>query len=99
MITCPNGLVYNEKAGICSWPDEAKRAGCTSEGKLYSYFISPFQVPKIALEFIRANRITDVNSPSPIQTFKDKESVLGIYSRFLVCLLFSNLKIKINRPH
>lgn len=33
MITCPNGLVYNEKAGICSWPDEAKRGGCTSEGK------------------------------------------------------------------
>lgn len=33
MITCPNGLVYNENAGICSWPDEAKRGGCTSEGK------------------------------------------------------------------
>lgn len=32
MITCPNGLVYNERAGICSWPDEAKREGCTSEG-------------------------------------------------------------------
>nr|AYA49996.1 cuticular protein analogous to peritrophins 3-B [Leptinotarsa decemlineata] len=31
MITCPNGLVYNEKAGICSWPDEAKRKGCTSD--------------------------------------------------------------------
>lgn len=32
MIICPNGLVYNENAGICSWPDEAKRKGCTSEG-------------------------------------------------------------------
>lgn len=32
MITCPSGLVYNERAGICSWPDEAKREGCTSEG-------------------------------------------------------------------
>ncbi|KAH1012280.1 hypothetical protein HUJ05_011463 [Dendroctonus ponderosae] len=30
MITCPNGLVYNENAGICSWPDEAKRKGCGS---------------------------------------------------------------------
>nr|CAI5828871.1 unnamed protein product [Callosobruchus analis] len=34
MITCPNGLVYNENAGICSWPDEAKRKGCTSEGNV-----------------------------------------------------------------
>lgn len=31
MITCPNGLVYNEKAGICSWPDEAKKKGCSSQ--------------------------------------------------------------------
>lgn len=33
MITCPDGLVYNEKAGICSWPDEAKKKGCSSEGR------------------------------------------------------------------
>lgn len=33
MITCPNGLVYNDKAGICSWPDEAKKSGCSSQGK------------------------------------------------------------------
>lgn len=33
MITCPNGLVYNDKAGICSWPDEAKKKGCSSEGQ------------------------------------------------------------------
>lgn len=31
MIVCPDGLVYNEKNGICSWPDEAKKKGCTSE--------------------------------------------------------------------
>lgn len=37
MITCPNGLVYNENAGICSWPDEAKRGGCTSEGRNKKY--------------------------------------------------------------
>lgn len=36
MITCPNGLVYNENAGICSWPDEAKRKGCGSAGKTLS---------------------------------------------------------------
>ncbi|GBP70462.1 Protein obstructor-E [Eumeta japonica] len=28
MITCPSGLVYNEKTGICTWPDEAKKKGC-----------------------------------------------------------------------
>ncbi|XP_028138793.1 protein obstructor-E-like [Diabrotica virgifera virgifera] len=40
-ITCPNGLVYNVKAGICSWPDEAKRSGCTSEE------VFEFQCPKV----------------------------------------------------
>lgn len=34
MITCPSGLVYNDKAGICSWPDEAKKKGCSSKGKI-----------------------------------------------------------------
>jgi len=33
MISCPDGLVYNEKTGICTWPDEAKKKGCSSEGK------------------------------------------------------------------
>lgn len=33
-ITCPAGLVYNEKTGICTWPDEAKKKGCSSQGKL-----------------------------------------------------------------
>jgi len=32
-ITCPGGLVYNEKSGICTWPDEAKKKGCSSQGK------------------------------------------------------------------
>jgi len=32
MITCPTGLVYNEKTGTCSWPDEAQKKGCSSEG-------------------------------------------------------------------
>lgn len=31
-ITCPAGLVYNEKTGICTWPDEAKKKGCSSQG-------------------------------------------------------------------
>lgn len=33
MISCPDGLVYNENTGICTWPDEAKKKGCSSEGK------------------------------------------------------------------
>lgn len=32
-ITCPAGLVYSEKTGICTWPDEAKKKGCLSKGK------------------------------------------------------------------
>ncbi|XP_056643143.1 protein obstructor-E-like [Diorhabda sublineata] len=43
-IQCPNGLVYNEKSGICSWPDEAKRSGCTSEE------VFEFQCPKVTEE-------------------------------------------------
>ncbi|XP_073982184.1 uncharacterized protein [Rhodnius prolixus] len=31
MITCPSGLVYNERTGICTWPDEAKKKHCSSE--------------------------------------------------------------------
>lgn len=33
MITCPAGLVFNPKTGICTWPDEAQKVGCSSEGK------------------------------------------------------------------
>lgn len=32
MITCPGGLVFNPKTGICTWPDEAQKKGCSSEG-------------------------------------------------------------------
>jgi hypothetical protein len=31
-ITCPAGLVFNPKTGICTWPDEAQKKGCSSEG-------------------------------------------------------------------
>ncbi|XP_017770028.1 PREDICTED: uncharacterized protein LOC108557854 [Nicrophorus vespilloides] len=41
MITCPNGLIYNEKVGICSWPDEAKKKGCSSEE------VFQFECPKV----------------------------------------------------
>lgn len=30
LITCPDGLVFNEKTGTCSWPGEANRVGCQS---------------------------------------------------------------------
>lgn len=41
MIICPNGLVYNDKAGICSWPDEAKKKGCSSAD------VFQFECPKV----------------------------------------------------
>ncbi|XP_026288646.1 protein obstructor-E [Frankliniella occidentalis] len=31
MITCPSGLVYSEATGTCTWPDEAKKKGCSSQ--------------------------------------------------------------------
>ncbi|XP_073823985.1 obstructor-B [Musca autumnalis] len=31
MITCPAGLVFNPKTGICTWPDEVGVSGCKSE--------------------------------------------------------------------
>ena len=40
-ITCPSGLVYNEKTGICTWPDEAKRTGCLSRD------VIKFECPKV----------------------------------------------------
>jgi len=28
LITCPDGLVFNDKTGTCSWPGDAGRVGC-----------------------------------------------------------------------
>ncbi|XP_038106826.1 uncharacterized protein LOC6038081 [Culex quinquefasciatus] len=41
MITCPAGLVFNPKTGICTWPDEAGKSGCTSED------VFSFSCPKV----------------------------------------------------
>uniref|UniRef100_A0A8D8W031 Chitin-binding type-2 domain-containing protein n=1 Tax=Cacopsylla melanoneura TaxID=428564 RepID=A0A8D8W031_9HEMI len=44
MIVCPSGLVYNEKTGICTWPDEAKKSGCSSQD------VFNFSCPKVTTE-------------------------------------------------
>ncbi|KAF4525421.1 hypothetical protein B566_EDAN004164 [Ephemera danica] len=41
MIMCPDGLVYSEKVGICTWPDEAKKKGCASEALTSFYDYEP----------------------------------------------------------
>ncbi|XP_058126424.1 protein obstructor-E [Anopheles ziemanni] len=41
MITCPEGLVFNPRTGICTWPDEAQRTSCTSED------VFKFSCPKV----------------------------------------------------
>lgn len=41
MITCPSGLVFNPKTGICTWPDEAHKIGCNSAD------IFAFTCPKV----------------------------------------------------
>lgn len=41
LITCPDGLVFNENTGTCSWPGEANRIGCQSKD------VVQFDCPKI----------------------------------------------------
>lgn len=38
MYTCPAGLVFNPRTGICTWADEAGRTGCSSEGIFLEFF-------------------------------------------------------------
>jgi len=35
-ITCPDGLVFSNKTGTCTWPDEAKKKHCSS-GELFEF--------------------------------------------------------------
>lgn len=44
MITCPAGLVFNPKTGICTWPDEAQKVGCSSEGEFIRYDLNSLQM-------------------------------------------------------
>ncbi|EDW88732.1 protein obstructor-E [Drosophila yakuba] len=41
MITCPAGLVFNPKTGICGWPDQVGVTGCKSED------VFDFECPKV----------------------------------------------------
>jgi len=41
MITCPAGLVFNPKTGICTWPDEVGVKGCNSKD------IFEFECPQV----------------------------------------------------
>ncbi|KAK0179849.1 hypothetical protein PV327_005560 [Microctonus hyperodae] len=45
-ITCPAGLVFSEKTGICNWPDEAQKKGCGSRD-LFN-FTCPHVVESVA---------------------------------------------------
>ena len=38
LITCPDGLVFSEKTGTCSWPGEANRVGCQSSGTFQLFY-------------------------------------------------------------
>lgn len=42
MITCPQGLVFSHKTGICTWPEQANKSGCSSH-ELFS-----FNCPKVS---------------------------------------------------
>jgi len=35
-IVCPDGLVYSAKTGTCTWPDQAQKLHCSSEGETFS---------------------------------------------------------------
>lgn len=41
MITCPAGLVFSSATGICTWPEQAKKSGCSSH-ELFA-----FDCPKV----------------------------------------------------
>lgn len=40
MYTCPQGLVFSPKTGICTWADQAGRSGCSSEGKIFNLIMN-----------------------------------------------------------
>lgn len=42
MITCPQGLVFSAKTGICTWPEQANKSGCSSR-ELFA-----FDCPKVS---------------------------------------------------
>ncbi|XP_077296615.1 obstructor-B [Arctopsyche grandis] len=54
MIVCPAGLVFNDKTGICTWADEAKKKGCTTKD------VFNFECPKVNETFALSHpRYTD----------------------------------------
>lgn len=50
MITCPAGLVFSAKTGICTWPDQAGKTGCSSRGNAYFNVIC-FSNPRILIVY------------------------------------------------
>lgn len=55
LIVCPSGLVYNEANGICTWPDEAKKKGCSSKE------VFQFDCPKVNM----SEALTHPRYPDP----------------------------------
>lgn len=54
------GLVFNQRTGICTWPDEAHKTGCSSEGKTWQTILHAKW--KILINAI-SHRIVSVHVP------------------------------------
>ena len=64
-ITCPAGLVYNENTGICTWPDEAKKKHCSSQGMprvFFSLLHSQHVCDRKCLTFFKDDTMTHTRS-------------------------------------
>lgn len=63
MITCPGGLVFNPKTGICTWPDEAQKKGCSSEGEfIYTILALPLETFRVHYFSAPNNAYSSLNS-------------------------------------
>ena len=52
-VTCPSGLIYDDYAGTCTWPDSAQRKGCEKgAGKKGIHIILFSDVSKIILSCV-----------------------------------------------
>lgn len=69
MITCPAGLVFNSKTGICTWADEAKKKNCGSKGK-YRFIYWFMEIRPPILSKLRYTKIV-LNTTQNFWNFTD----------------------------
>lgn len=84
MITCPDGLVYNEKTGICTWPDEAKKKGCSSEGIIFT--APPSRLSQLTYFFLTLCRSLPIPVPQSQRNGSGNSSKVSRFRRMPIFL-------------